>query len=1021
MKKPFFILFVLLGMILFSPIRAWAVDLRFSIAVAPESVPAGTGIHYGFQIHNADPSDEDTEVSGVNFWINFVTPVTLVSSVNLASASCDLTADGMTVMCAGFSFTDSTFFDIEVMPVDYTDLTELTAYAHVAVSGDIDTTNNLASATATLSDAPPLPEGCREEACHSAAESEGSLENCHRTICGGNFWGESAVDIRGPIREETIGEGEEQKIYQIFNIRLPTREYSSEDWDEIGYQTSGPQVLPCGVPFLVDEEEETVALDINLENLLIGNVWAEEPSLWRLWGEGDTAAIAIILDDLADRISTAIRMNDAEQVGSRGSELRIYTDITLEAILWLLHQLRPTLYPCPSYSPLDKICPGHPNALPNYNFGIYWNNDFSALGEFPSPPAGWTGSLMEINVKGDYALDQHTGDDASYYLEAVSEIAVHETVHILNHLYDANRATSFQNVDPYFYSRIRNEADLVRSYVDETTAHMASWIVMHWLRGEAPLDTRSSPSFIDALGGLDGFELIRDNPRKARILAYDPNYYTYPKVRRLFGNEVADSIISRDFWSVVSSVPFSGLVRITNTYNEYLDNKFLKAGGAQGLRRPTILDGGESSDASDLRGLDFNMPPFPSLHPPIHHDYVASPLRAGPGTPEGTIAGPPPDIGTTYSGGDSSGTQTCNGTDCSPLFTNPFDSRCVTSITADIPGSCYDQCWEANVTEGDLCSGMRNRDEIDGCIHSSGANYDTCLVSAEAHGRTGSGSGGSGDGSGDGSGGSSGESEETESTGSAASGIPWMESDFDGDGSPDFEDPDDDNDTVPDTTDPDDDNDGMEDDEDYFPGEEPFTPGSTRDECVLVDEYGNESCVSPCVCDVNNPWWCQPSPTGSAYYSCPTDDEPPADFPNGESRMNCSYTTRHLEEWVGDSLRCGTRGYCGTEWIWTVENTDLCYGTISGESLGLIQESIGGCFPYVGPVRHYTGPAGDRTWANGSNQACDIYCGCDERFTDSCYESCINPNDGFETPATCYMVGDICYCEFENYCSVDRS
>lgn len=429
-------------------------------------------------------------------------------------------------------------------------------------------------------------------------------------------------------------------------------------------------------------------------------------------------------------------------------------------------------------------------------------------------------------------------------------------------------------------------------------------------------------------------------------------------------------------------------------------------------------------------GWNVDLPPCASRNPDTERDNTASPSLIE--RLKKLITGSPPPSDFNYEPPKVGWKDTVN-----------VPNACAIEVGIDSYSfQCANWCWDHFSTgrDGGICEKITHYDaENQNCDLSSGSKCEDALTAnckdhpdwypsacdelceenpsqCQSSAEGGRGGGGDGEGGGVGGGGGTG-------GGGSGDGVIGYNNDVDGDSQANNADPDDDNDGVADTADSDDDNDGIGDAQDYIPGNEPFNPGSTTNRCVTVDQNGNETCWTSCICDQQNPWWCQPA-QGAAIGSCA-----PSEYvwnPPGENRHICTnYRAIHAEHWeTNTSLVCHEEGWCDEGWVWVMESSSLCQGswynsegTLWNPTTGY--ESVGGCSYYYGPLTCYDGPQpglnDSHCFPNGANQACATYCGCPTNG--SVYVGCcIDPGvfspslpDGFIY--YCQMIGNTCYCE----------
>ncbi len=185
-----------------------------------------------------------------------------------------------------------------------------------------------------------LPEGCREEAVQGSVPDGIELSSCHRYICSGNFWGDSAVDVCCAEGDAVVrSTGLAEIHYARCKVRHPTMENSTEPWFDLD--------LPLG--FVETEEASSSLFDEFLSPLVLPSAFAIEdtqlggreprppdPNEWRA---EEKEAAAVLLLSVASRIREAFDNERTGEIGAYGTEFRQYSEIAYAVALWTVGYL----------------------------------------------------------------------------------------------------------------------------------------------------------------------------------------------------------------------------------------------------------------------------------------------------------------------------------------------------------------------------------------------------------------------------------------------------------------------------------------------------------------------------------------------------------------------------------------------------------------------------------------------------------------------------------------------------------
>lgn len=557
----------------------------------------------------------------------------------------------------------------------------------------------------------PLPQGCREEACRSAGVVAASeLQNCRRYICGGNFYGESAFDIKCPGTEFAIGEGDNRAVYNICQIRNPRREYSNDPWFDIRFQTAGPSLI-IDKPWWLDTEGTASP---TLADWILPNLFANGSET--SWSPAAREAVAGALNYAVSNIRLAREQGNFEMIGSPGTEFRTYVDYTEQVLYWILHELAPSSYTCPL--PFRGLC----ELVPFLNFVI--NDQDGSLGE--------TGEMDHIFV--DRTNASYDTDPGLLAIQAL--VTAHEAAHITNHFLGPPFANQFDPESLEFRTNsffiYEAGTDPVLFYTDETTAQQVGVITYAFLSDEVraaipddPTKPIAEPILNDFLRTYQ-FELIRRDARG--------------DILRLF--PLNDMYAGTFFWNSLGSGFGSDLLR------RYIS---LAAGGSNPVAigryinsqagiKMTYLKQLESLFLGRYGGFRGVLPSrfsFQHSQPSLHHDHIASPLGAGPGTPQNLNVGPPPNRNYRFNNpGNVAGAEN------DPAYSDPDRSNvlpdCIGTWSAQT-GGCRDgmnACWNTfsdeyhtNFRAVGVCARMMDHDVESDCT-SSGDNQN-CVVERE--------------------------------------------------------------------------------------------------------------------------------------------------------------------------------------------------------------------------------------------------------------------------------------------------
>ncbi|MBI2083468.1 MAG: hypothetical protein HYT76_07835 [Deltaproteobacteria bacterium] len=572
------------------------------------------------------------------------------------------------------------------------------------------------------------PEGCRREEVVSSRRNDPMLDlRCIRTICGGHFWGESALDScceRQTVTEEL--EGGMTREYRRCYYRAPKQRRAREEWQEIPFLIRGPVEL-CGNDLLSPDEIEGLRPSSLLDSL-VSTAFASE--VLRIatseWTEAERREMATVLKEVGNRIDEALNTGNITEVGPEGSLIREYIYSTLSVVRYLSHTLVPSdpEFPCPADC-LGNLCP-----MTDNNFYPVWitpevpcSSGHCILGE--------TDALNVIATNQEFSVSRLPAARG-----IVAQNSSHEAAHALFYYIHGNY--TFDTTNPVYdfggFENIHTQLE------NEMTARAVGAIVYHFL----PDAIRNSlpPQHIDIGTRLEArYELLLHDPLIGLMQLIEPyaqGYYIVNFYRRhLLGAEwqrvescVVDTLLEHPELNTADPVISSQL------FGECIARRV----GSQNLQDliltliNQILDSGGPVRLSCLAtaGIPPEAPMGPSQH---HHDMVGCSASSDPFGEEVACdpleGDPPPDDSDGPGQGDRTapGDDTGRAPDC-VTFYQRFQTESPSSITS----SCYQWCWNHAHTNPGLCQLLRDNDVTAGCSLSGGDSHcnnaleDSCVA-----------------------------------------------------------------------------------------------------------------------------------------------------------------------------------------------------------------------------------------------------------------------------------------------------
>ncbi|MBI2500332.1 MAG: hypothetical protein HYW02_02445 [Deltaproteobacteria bacterium] len=572
-------------------------------------------------------------------------------------------------------------------------------------------------------------ERCHTEEVKSFNRSDPILSGeCHRVICGPNFWGKSALDLC--CEEEPVVEGE--ITYKRCQMRHPKEENAREAWNEVQIQTDGPTGGCGNWRYMFDEEGDGTYGQLDLPDpieFLIPSAFAVTDNSLTAdqWDEARRSDFTVYFQELANRINEALETEDPNEVGEPGSEFRMYVEDTLDTALFLAFILDPTeTTPCPGT--WESLCTilSPPTVNPGNHFFPTWSLPACIPGASSCTLAG-TFALNSIR----FIPDLRITDRETLARGLVMELGAHEMGHVLydwiNELYKAPLLLSPIPVREIKYSR-----NPVINYENEAEAIQIGAITEHFLtapqRSDASLfgaDNPASASLIRRSQRV--FQLLRNGETSlARVSTMSDRVYLssfFYSALSEFQREEFDSACpscssgpGRDAAACESCFMeriLQELDRLGITLQTLEDDLYIMGG-------PFGLNGVPSSYAGESQELRRRVA---TVHPLLVHDTAASPDTGGPvGTAGDAAEAPPEDY-------NWDNPENIGGETNSDAWSGDEDrlNECITDFyfnqihagTAGemaIPAECYQYCWNRDF---ELCEPLRVNDLYNNCSPSN--------------------------------------------------------------------------------------------------------------------------------------------------------------------------------------------------------------------------------------------------------------------------------------------------------------
>ncbi|MBI2066662.1 MAG: hypothetical protein HYT77_01435 [Deltaproteobacteria bacterium] len=543
--------------------------------------------------------------------------------------------------------------------------------------------------------------GCRTEEVQSRGDDPILRENdCHREICGGNFWGLSAVDVC--CNDQEIIEG--GMTYNRCWMRRPTRYRAEEAWRDVSFPRRIENPIGCG-NHLVSVEEYTGS-ETTLADFILPDLYADPAEASQSpfpWSGVETLTVSNTAAVIADIIEVALANGDPQEVGEEGSLFRRWVEDTWMASRFVAHVMSPIGFPvCPPQ--LTGLCDfiGH-------RVEGNWANLISTWGS--------THHLNSFVIEREFANPN--------LLALVMGISIHETTHILFHW---TRGLFEDFTSPAFDYNFISPPDPVLNYEDEMSASMVGIIAFHFLspgvRGMLPAEMRyveNSYENIFANLLVDGGNNLAERLQESYVYTFFWTSLTPEQQNEILGcvdwmfEHSSGRLSPNDQEASRNMLVFCIGEELGNTdavaLLQQLNNRLLGRGGGNG-----IGSGGGGDGTLAI-----------SPHADLHHDYLESPdVEGGPGG-SSEYEAPAEGFDWDYPGNF----QGPNDPNNFPNQNYPPES-CVEAMAnptfADlIPSECANWCWdhfEGGRDGNGICERITNRDVEEDCRLSTGGRCE---------------------------------------------------------------------------------------------------------------------------------------------------------------------------------------------------------------------------------------------------------------------------------------------------------